>query len=125
MFGYASCGVLAARGQSFAIDSAIRSKSTGEIRDDVFARWLQWDPVEMCLGKKTELERLRLRYVDCGRRDEYALDIGARVLVKRMRSLGLEVAPRGVRRRPSQRRLPIRGLVARARGGTRNIDDTR
>jgi hypothetical protein len=45
----------------------------------------------MCLQKKAELARLRLRYVDCGRRDEYALDIGARILVQRMRSLGLEV----------------------------------
>ena len=29
--------------------------------------------------------------LDCGRRDEYALDIGARILVQRIRSLGLEV----------------------------------
>lgn len=64
---------------------------TGELREDVFARWLACDPAEMCLMKQAELERLRLRYVDCGRRDEYALDIGARVLVQRMRSLGLEV----------------------------------
>jgi len=45
----------------------------------------------MCLTKRPELERLRLRYVDCGRRDEYALDIGARILVQRMRAMGLEV----------------------------------
>jgi enterochelin esterase family protein len=89
MIGYASCYSPRAA-ERFAIDLPWDA-ATGELRDDVFARWLQWDPVEMCLQKKAELSRLRLRYVDCGRRDEYALDIGARILVQRMRSLGLEV----------------------------------
>ncbi|MGP6159629.1 MAG: alpha/beta hydrolase [Vulcanimicrobiaceae bacterium] len=76
--------------ERFAIDLPF-TLETGELRDDVFARWLACDPAEMCLGKRSELARLRLRYVDCGRRDEYALDIGARVLAERIRSLGLEV----------------------------------
>jgi S-formylglutathione hydrolase FrmB len=66
-------------------------RETGALREDVFARWLEFDPVEMCQHKQAELARLRLRYVDCGRRDEYALDIGARVLTSRMRAMGLEV----------------------------------
>ena len=57
----------------------------------MFERWLRFDPAEVCLQKRPELERLRLRYVDCGRRDEYALDIGARVLAARMREMGLQV----------------------------------
>jgi len=64
---------------------------TGELRDDVFARWLAFDPVERVPGKKDELARLRLRYLDCGRRDEYGLDIGARLVAERIRELGLEV----------------------------------
>jgi enterochelin esterase family protein len=76
--------------EPFAFDLPFALES-GELRDDVFARWLACDPAEMCLAKGAELARLRLRYVDCGRRDEYALDIGARVLVQRMRALGLEV----------------------------------
>jgi len=32
---------------------------------------------------RAPLARLRLRYVDCGRRDEYALDVGARVMAQR------------------------------------------
>jgi hypothetical protein len=32
-----------------------------------------------------------LRYLDCGRRDEYNLDIGARVVTQRIRALGLDV----------------------------------
>ena len=66
-------------------------RETGALREDVFARWLAFDPAQMCLHKGPELGRLRLRYVDCGRRDEYALDVGARLMVKRMRELGLQV----------------------------------
>jgi S-formylglutathione hydrolase FrmB len=74
----------------FAIDLPF-DPLTGAIDDAVMARWLQWDPCEMCLLKKAELGRLRLRYLDCGRRDEYALDVGARVLRDRMRGMGLDV----------------------------------
>jgi enterochelin esterase family protein len=89
MIGYASCYSPRAA-ERWAIDLPWDAR-TGEIRDDVFARWRAFDPIEVCLQKRSELERLRLRYVDCGRRDEYALDIGARILVQRMRDLGLEV----------------------------------
>jgi Putative esterase len=66
-------------------------RETGALREDVFARWLTFDPAQMCLGKQAELARLRLRYLDCGRRDEYALDVGARVLAHRIREMGLSV----------------------------------
>jgi predicted alpha/beta superfamily hydrolase len=64
---------------------------SGELRSDVFSRWLEFDPVERVLGCESELRRLRLRYLDCGRRDEYGLDIGARLVAQRMRELGLDV----------------------------------
>lgn len=64
---------------------------TGELRDDVFARWLAFDPVERVLDREAALRTLRLRYLDCGRRDEYGLDIGARLVANRMREMGLEV----------------------------------
>ncbi len=66
-------------------------RETGALREEVFARWLEFDPAQMCLSKRAELARLRLRYLDCGRRDEYALDVGARVLAARMRDMGLQV----------------------------------
>ncbi|HZZ65441.1 MAG TPA: alpha/beta hydrolase-fold protein [Candidatus Baltobacteraceae bacterium] len=66
-------------------------RETGALRDEVFARWLAFDPAEMCLRKQAELARLRLRYLDCGRRDEYGLDVGARLLAQRMRAMGLSV----------------------------------
>jgi hypothetical protein len=64
---------------------------TGELRDDVFARWLAYDPVERVAPGVAALSRLRLRYLDCGRRDEYGLDIGARIFAQRVRDLGLDV----------------------------------
>ncbi len=76
--------------RAFALDLPF-DMSTGEVRDDVFRRWLAYDPVEFCTRKESELRRLRLRYVDCGRRDDYALDLGARILVRRMRAMGLDV----------------------------------
>jgi len=65
--------------------------ASGELLPDVFARWLAYDPAERVTKHKAELGRLRLRYLDCGRRDEYNLDIGARVVARRIRELGLEV----------------------------------
>jgi len=32
-----------------------------------------------------------LRYLDCGRRDEFSLDIGARAFARRVRELGIAV----------------------------------
>jgi hypothetical protein len=66
-------------------------RTTGELRETVFARWLAFDPVERVADGKAALARLRLRYLDCGRRDEYGLDIGARIFSQRVRDLGLDV----------------------------------
>jgi hypothetical protein len=64
---------------------------SGELREDVFGRWLAFDPAERVGARRAELARVRLRYLDCGRKDEYFLDVGARVVTERMRELGLEV----------------------------------
>lgn len=66
-------------------------RATGELRDDVFARWLAYDPAERIPTHRAQLTRLRLRYLDCGRRDEYNLDVGSRVVAQRIRDLGLSV----------------------------------
>lgn len=66
-------------------------RETGALREDVFARWLAYDPAERVPRRRAELERLRLRYLDCGRRDEYGLDVGARVVARRIADLGLDV----------------------------------
>jgi hypothetical protein len=89
MLGYASAYTPRAK-ERWAIDLPW-DQATGEIREDVFARWLAFDPCERVASGRAALERLRLRYLDCGRKDEYALDVGARVFTKRVRELGLEV----------------------------------
>jgi S-formylglutathione hydrolase FrmB len=75
---------------AFDIDLPFDQK-TGELRQEVFARWLAYDPAERVATHRAQLERLRLRFVDCGRRDEYNLDVGARVVSERIRALGLPV----------------------------------
>jgi enterochelin esterase family protein len=66
-------------------------RASGALRDEVFARWLAFDPAERIATHRAELARLRLRYLDCGRCDEYNLDIGSRVVAERIRELGLSV----------------------------------
>ncbi len=66
-------------------------RASGELREDVFARWLAYDPAERVGTHSAQLSRLRLRYLDCGRKDEYNLDVGSRVVAHRIRELGLPV----------------------------------
>ena len=62
---------------------------TGELRSDVWARWLEHDPVELVAHHAGNLQRLRLLFFDCGTRDEYNLHYGARILAQRLRALGV------------------------------------
>jgi S-formylglutathione hydrolase FrmB len=89
MLGYAAAySPTAAR--AFAFDLPIDLR-TGAFRDDVWARWLAYDPTEQIPSKREQLAALRLRYIDCGRRDEYGLDVGARVMAQQIRDHGLDV----------------------------------
>jgi S-formylglutathione hydrolase FrmB len=62
---------------------------TGELREDVWARWLEWDPV--CLVDKyaDALRSLRLIYLDAGLRDEFNLQYGARIFCQRLKPRGI------------------------------------
>jgi enterochelin esterase family protein len=62
---------------------------TCETDAKVMARWKRFDPVECCRTYARNLRRLRGIFIDCGMRDEFQLHAGARVLVKRLRALGL------------------------------------
>jgi hypothetical protein len=89
MLGYAAA-YSPRSAKAFDLDLPFDRK-TGELDQAVFDRWLQFDPAERVASKRAELERLRLRFIDCGRRDEYNLDVGARVVAERIRALGLDV----------------------------------
>jgi S-formylglutathione hydrolase FrmB len=64
--------------------------TTGELRADVWQRWLEHDPIRMVKGFVSELKGLDLLYLDVGQRDEYYLDIGTRILRSRLESHGIE-----------------------------------
>jgi S-formylglutathione hydrolase FrmB len=59
---------------------------TGEIINEVWESWLQHDPVRMVERCAEELRRLKLLYIDAGTRDEFALDLGARILSERLKA---------------------------------------
>jgi len=60
---------------------------TGELREDVWQRWLSHDPVRLVEERVDDLKSLRLLFVDAGTRDEFNLDIGARMLSKKLSAL--------------------------------------
>jgi S-formylglutathione hydrolase FrmB len=64
---------------------------TGEFRPAVWERWRAHDPVNMVDGHVDNLRKLKAIFVDCGTRDEYALQWGARALVGKLRKHGIAV----------------------------------
>jgi S-formylglutathione hydrolase FrmB len=62
---------------------------TGELRADVWAKWLAHDPARLVEKSVENLKSLRLLYIDAGTRDEFALDIGARVLCEKLKDFGI------------------------------------
>ena len=60
---------------------------TGAIRDDVWRRWLEHDPVRLAEKYVDNLKSLRLLCIDAGTRDEFNLDIGARILSSKLSEL--------------------------------------
>jgi enterochelin esterase family protein len=65
---------------------------TGERIDAVWRRWLEFDPVFACERHAANLRKLELLHVECGVRDEYHLQLSARVLVDKLRGLRITVA---------------------------------
>ena len=63
---------------------------TGEMRDDVFERWLEHDPVRLVEKHVDDLKSLKLLFLDAGKSDEFNLDVGARILAKRLKDHGID-----------------------------------
>jgi S-formylglutathione hydrolase FrmB len=64
-------------------------EATGKLRDDVWARWLAWDPVRMAEGYADALRGLRAIYIDAGKRDQFFLDLGADAFRLELERLGV------------------------------------
>jgi S-formylglutathione hydrolase FrmB len=62
---------------------------TCELKPDVWARWLECDPVQLADRYVDNLKQLRLLFLDCGTRDEFNLHFGARTFVKKLKALGV------------------------------------
>jgi S-formylglutathione hydrolase FrmB len=63
--------------------------ATGELRDDVWARWLACDPVRMVEGHADALRGLRAVYIDAGKRDQFYLDLGAEGFRRALERIGV------------------------------------
>lgn len=57
---------------------------TGKLRDEIWQKWLENDPVRLVKNHTENLKSLKLLYIDAGTRDEFNLDVGAKVLCKEL-----------------------------------------
>ncbi|MFT4028303.1 MAG: alpha/beta fold hydrolase [Protaetiibacter sp.] len=62
---------------------------TGRLVDEVWDAWLAKDPVVNAAARRDRLARLRSILLDTGDRDEYAAQLGQRVLAERLVELGI------------------------------------
>jgi S-formylglutathione hydrolase FrmB len=63
---------------------------TSRLIDDVWERWLAWDPVRMAPERMDALASMRRIYLDAGRSDEFFLDLGAQAFAKELRRAGVD-----------------------------------
>jgi hypothetical protein len=64
--------------------------ATGRLVEDVWARWLEWDPVRMAPRHADALRSMRRIYLDAGLSDEFFLDLGAQAFSAELDALGVE-----------------------------------
>ena len=64
--------------------------ATGRLIDDVWALWLEKDPVRMAPRHADALRSLRHVYLDAGKSDEWFLDLGAQAFGAELDKLGVE-----------------------------------
>jgi S-formylglutathione hydrolase FrmB len=50
---------------------------TGVVREDVWQRWLDWDPVRMVPKYASAMTSMRAIWIDAGNADDFCLDLGA------------------------------------------------
>lgn len=64
---------------------------TGAFKEEIWARWREHDPVNLVERYADNLKKLRSIYIDCGSRDEFGLQWGARAYVHKLQKLGIGV----------------------------------
>ncbi|WP_436498983.1 alpha/beta hydrolase-fold protein [Actinokineospora sp. HUAS TT18] len=63
--------------------------TTGVLREDVWARWLAWDPVRMVSSHADALRSLDSIWIDAGTSDEWYLDLGAQAFRAELAKIGV------------------------------------
>ena len=63
--------------------------ATGELRPEIWQRWLAWDPVRMVSLHADALRSLRAIYIDAGKRDQFFLDLGAEAFRQALAEIGV------------------------------------
>ena len=82
--------------------------ATGMLREDVWQRWLAWDPVRMARRHADALRSQRAIYIDAGKRDEFFLDLGADAFRRELEALGHHRRLlRALRREARRDRVPL------------------
>jgi S-formylglutathione hydrolase FrmB len=64
---------------------------TARLREDVWARWLEHDPVRFVPRAAASFQRLAGVFLDCGTRDEFNLRWGTRMVAEALRAAGVTV----------------------------------
>lgn len=64
---------------------------TGALQEDVWARWLEFDPVRMIevTAYQDALRSMAVVHLEAGRFDQYLLQIGARIFVSKLQAAGI------------------------------------
>jgi Putative esterase len=62
---------------------------TGELRPEIWERWLAWDPVRMAPRRADAVRSLQAIYIDAGTRDQFFLDLGAEAFRRALADLGV------------------------------------
>jgi Putative esterase len=63
--------------------------ATGELRPEIWERWLAFDPVRMVSKHADALKGLKAIYIDCGKRDQFYLDLGAEAFRRELEKIGV------------------------------------
>ena len=63
---------------------------TGALRPKVWEKWRAFDPVNLVEPLADNLRRLRLIFIDCGKKDQFRLYLGSRQVHRKLEKAGIE-----------------------------------
>lgn len=61
-----------------------------EINEERWSNWLNFDTLRLIESNSSNLESLKLLFIDCGNQDQYGIQYGSRKLTARLSELGVE-----------------------------------